>query len=82
VLTGPQTQILNPTGVSIDKVNDELIVANMGNHRALVFPRDADGNTAPKRVIRAAPAGKTAQQIGNPGAVAYDTKRDQILVPN
>ena len=26
--------------------------------------------------------GTPALQIGNPGAVAYDTKRDEILVPN
>ncbi len=32
--------------------------------------------------IRSAPAGKMAQMIGNPGAVAYDSKREEILVPN
>ena len=29
-----------------------------------------------------APAEQPALQIGNPGAVAYDTKRNEILVPN
>jgi hypothetical protein len=32
------------------------------------------------RIIRSAPLGKLALVIGNPGAVAYDSKRDEILV--
>jgi len=47
-----------------------------------VYPRAGNGDLAPVRLIRAAPAGKKALAIGNPGAVAYDSKRDQILVPN
>jgi hypothetical protein len=49
---------------------------------ATVYPRTANGDVPPSRVIRAAPADQPALQIGNPGAVAYDTKRDDILVPN
>jgi 6-phosphogluconolactonase (cycloisomerase 2 family) len=82
ILSGPKTQIKNPTGVTLDMKNDEIVVANMGNHQATVYPRTANGDVAPRRVIRGAPANHAALQIGNPGAVAYDTKRDQILVPN
>jgi len=82
VLKGPKTGIMNPTGVFVDTVNDELVVANMGNHSATVYPRTAQGDTPPSRTIRGGPLGKPALQIGNPGAVAYDTKRDEILVPN
>jgi 6-phosphogluconolactonase (cycloisomerase 2 family) len=82
VIEGPKTQLRNPTGVFVDTENDEIVVANMGNHRATVYPRSANGDVAPLRAIRAAPADKPALQIGNPGAVAYDTKRDEILVPN
>ena len=82
ILKGPKTQIRNPTGVFVDLKNDEIVVANMGNHMATVYPRTANGDVAPRRVIRGAPADHAALQIGNPGAVAYDTKRDQILVPN
>ena len=39
-------------------------------------------DVAPKRVIRSAPEEKIAQAIGNPGAVGYDSKREEILVPN
>ena len=82
VLKGLKTQIKNPTGVFVDTVNNELVVANMGNHRATVYARTAEGDTPPIRTIRTAPNGTPALQIGNPGAVAYDSKRDEILVPN
>jgi hypothetical protein len=81
-IKGPHTMLMNPTGIFVDLENDEIVVSNMGNHRATVYPRTANGNVAPKRMIRGGPEGQPALQIGNPGAVAYDTKRDQILVPN
>jgi len=82
VLQGPNTGIKNPTGLLVDLVNDELIVANMGNHSATTYPRDADGDTPPLRTLRGGPLGKLALAIGNPGAIAYDSMRDEILVPN
>jgi hypothetical protein len=82
MIKGPKSGVKNPTGVFIDKKHGELVVANFGNHRATVYPITADGDSPPLRTIRAAPEGKLALSIGNPGAVAYDTKRDQILVPN
>jgi len=81
-IRGSRTGLKNPTGVFVDTKNDELWVSNMGNHRAVVFPRDASGNVAPLRTIRSAPAEKIALAIGNPGATAYDSKREEILVPN
>ena len=82
IIKGPKSGIKNPTGVYLDKEHQEVVVANMGNHSATVYPRTAAGDAAPLRTIRGAPADKVALDIGNPGAVAYDTKRDQILVPN
>ena len=82
VLKGPRTGIENPTGVFYDAENQEIVVSNMGNHSATVYPRAAQGDAAPLRTIRAAPQGKRALAIGNPGAVGYDTKREEILVPN
>ncbi len=82
VLKGAKTQIKNPTGIFVDTVHDEFVVANMGNHSATVYPRTAQGDTPPARTIRTGPLGKTALQIGNPGSVAYDTKRDALIVPN
>jgi len=34
------------------------------------------------RVLRGAPDGTPAPGIGNPGGIAYDPMREQILVPN
>jgi 6-phosphogluconolactonase (cycloisomerase 2 family) len=81
-IQGPKTNLKNPTGVSVDLEARELWVSNFGNHAATVFPLDARGDVAPLRTIRAAPRGEQALGIGNPGAVAYDTKRAEILVPN
>jgi hypothetical protein len=33
-------------------------------------------------MIRSGPLGNEALMIGNPGAVSYDTRREEILVPN
>ena len=82
ILKGARTGIRGPMGVTIDTKNDELWVANYGDHTALVFARSASGDAAPKRIVRNAPAGSPTVGFGNPGAVAYDSKRDELLVPN
>lgn len=82
VIKGPKTGLKNPTGVYLDLDHDEIWVANMGNHSATAYPRGADGDAAPLRTIRGSPANVAAQMIGNPGAVGYDRKREEILVPN
>jgi DNA-binding beta-propeller fold protein YncE len=82
MIRGPRTGIKNPTGVYLDEKNREVWVASMGNHSATVYPINASGNQSPLRTIRSAPRDKLALAIGNPGAVAYDSKRKEILVPN
>jgi DNA-binding beta-propeller fold protein YncE len=82
VIKGPKTRIKFPTGLSLDAKNNELWVASMGNFTATVFPVTANGDVAPVRQIRAGPADKVGLMIGNPGAVGYDSKRQEILVPN
>ncbi len=82
VIHGDRTGILGPMGVAIDAQNDELWVTNYRDHSAMVFDRTANSNVAPKRIVRNAPVGTAAVGFGNPGAVAYDSKRDDILVPN
>lgn len=81
-IAGPATGLKNPAGVFIDTKNDEIWVSNWGNHSATVYPRTAKGNVAPLRTIRSAPRDAPLPGLGNPGAVAYDPKRDQLLVPN
>jgi 6-phosphogluconolactonase (cycloisomerase 2 family) len=82
VLRGALTQIVGPVSVAIDAKHDELWVANYGDHSAVVFPRTASGNARPKRVIRNAPKDAPTCGFTNASAAAYDSKRDEILVPN
>ena len=82
VLKGPRTMIKNPTGVALDLKNNELWVASFGSHSATVFEFDAAGDVAPKRVIRSGPVSAPSPNLSNPHTVAYDSKRDEILVAN
>ena len=68
--------------IRYNEARDEFYVNNPFAQSILTFRGGADGQEAPIRTIRTAPNGTPALQIGNPGAVAYDSKRDQILVPN
>lgn len=82
VLKGPHTGMSTPHGVFVDTKNNELVVANFGNHSSTTYRLDASGDAAPLRTIRAAPANTPAPMFGNIAALAYDIKRDQLLVPN
>jgi len=82
VLRGALTQIVGPVSVAIDTKNEELWVANYGDHTAVVFSRTASGNVRPKRTIRNAPKDTPTCGFTNASAAAYDSKRDEILVPN
>ena len=72
----------NKRGVTLDLKNGELWVSNFGGHSATAYRIDAGGNTAPLRTIRSAPESAPSLMIGNPGALTYDSKREEILVPN
>lgn|SRR5687768_5298030 len=82
VLKGAKTKLANPTSVALDFQNGELWVANFGGHTATAYKIDASGDTAPLRTIRSAPESAPSLMIGNPGALTYDDKREEILVPN
>jgi DNA-binding beta-propeller fold protein YncE len=82
VIKGRRANIKNPSGIAVDAKNGELWVANMGNYDISVFPVTSNGDAAPLRTIRGGPAGGLGLMIGNPGAVGYDSKRQEILVPN
>ncbi len=82
VIKGPRSMVKNPTGVALDLVNNELWVANFGNHSANVYPVAASGDTAPSRVIRSARTNEPSPMLSNPHTLAFDTKRDQLLVSN
>jgi 6-phosphogluconolactonase (cycloisomerase 2 family) len=82
VIKGPKTGIKHPPGITLDPKANELYVASMGNASVRVFPVTANGDVAPLRTVRGGPADRLALNIGNPGGVGYDTKRDQVLVLN
>src|SRR5437660_3597472 len=82
VLAGPATNLKGATGVAIDTRHNELWVTSWENHLAAVFPRKAQGNIAPLRVIHSAPIGAPLATMGRLGAVAFDSKRQEILAPN
>jgi DNA-binding beta-propeller fold protein YncE len=82
VIRGDRTGISHPMGVAIDSQKGEIWVSNWGDHSALAFDSGARGNAGPKRIIRSAPAGTPTPGFGNPMALAYDSKRDELLVPN
>lgn len=82
VLKGQKTRLSYPTGVFIDTKNKELWASNLGSSSATVYPLTANGDVAPLRTIRSAPLGKASLRFGKTQAVAYDSKREEILVPN
>jgi hypothetical protein len=81
-IQGPRSRIKNPTGMFLDTKNNELWVANFGSHSLTVFRPTDSGDATPLRTIRSAPVDAPSLMIGNPGAFAYDTKREQLLVAN
>ena len=82
VIKGPDTGLSYPTGVFVDTKNKELWAANLGNASATVYSLTANGNARPLRTIRSAPKGKVSLRFAKTQAVAYDSKREEILVPN
>ena len=82
VIKGNKTRLSYPTGVFVDAKNKEVWAANFGNASATVYPLGANGDVAPLRIIRSAPQGYQGLRFGKVEAVAYDSKREEYLVPN
>ena len=85
IIQGPNTQIVSERGldkVTIDPVNNEILIAtNHGDDRdplgaILVFPREADGDVAPIRVL----SGPATQFGGGRPSMRVDNKNDLLLV--
>jgi len=82
VIKGDKTGLDHPAGISIDTKNKEAWVSNMGNSSATCYSLTANGNASPVRTIRSAPLGWKSLKFGKPQVVAYDSKREEYLVPN
>jgi DNA-binding beta-propeller fold protein YncE len=81
-IQGEGTKLRKPVGLFVDTKNDEVWATSPEFHSINVYKRTAQGNAAPLRIVRGAPEGTPAPGIGNPGGIAFDSKREQILVPN
>jgi DNA-binding beta-propeller fold protein YncE len=82
VIGGKRTEIDRPMGLAVDPKGEGIWAANFGSHSAVFFSRTADGDVPPTRMIRSAPPGTPSVGFGNPMALAYDSKRQEMLVPN
>jgi DNA-binding beta-propeller fold protein YncE len=82
IIKGPRTGLSYPVGVFADTKNKEVWATNIGNSTATVYPLMANGDVAPLRIIRSAEEGKQSLRFGKTQALAYDSIREQILVPN
>jgi DNA-binding beta-propeller fold protein YncE len=81
-IEGPHTGLKKPVGLYVDVKHDEVWATNPELHTATVYSRTATGDEPPIRALRSAPEAAAAPGIGNPGGIAYDPVREQILVPN
>ena len=59
-----------------------LWVSSLGSSAATVYSLKASGNVAPLRTIRSRPPGTVSLGLGKTEAVAYDSRREELLVPN
>ena len=82
VIKGSKTRLSYPAGVFVDAKNKELWASNIGNSSATVYPLNANVDVAPLRIIRGAEENKQSLKFGKTEAVIYDSKREQVLVPN
>jgi len=82
VIKGDKTGLDHPAGISIDAKNKEVWASNMGNSSATCYKLTATGNAEPIRKIRSAPLGWKSLKFGKPQVIAYDSKREEYLVPN
>jgi hypothetical protein len=76
---GPQVGIGNPGAASADTVNNEVAVTNCVSHpRVAIFPRTANGQVAPVRIIQ----GQNTRLSRSMHGVAIDNVNNEIFVPS
>ncbi len=74
-LSGAATLLNNPAGLAVDRVNNELIVANFGNNSVTVYPLTANGDVAPLRTLSGG-----ATLLSSPAGLAVDTVNNELVV--
>jgi hypothetical protein len=76
-IAGPSTQLGAPTGLALDTVHGEIVVANLYVNRITVYPITATGDAAPIRVIEGPSTG-----LSGPFGLYLDLAHDEIVVAN
>lgn len=77
-LAGNLTGLASPSGIAVDLVNDELLVANKTQpYSVTVYPRTASGNVAPLRTVTGA-----ATNLNDPRGIAVDTVHGEFAIAN
>lgn len=71
----PVPSLRHPSGIAVDTLNDEVLVASSGNSSIVVYARADSGLAAPKRVISGA-----STALDSPIGVAVDAVNDEIFV--
>jgi 6-phosphogluconolactonase (cycloisomerase 2 family) len=82
VIKGANTRLNYPVGIFVDSKNKEVWATNIGNSSATVYPLMGNGDVAPLRTIRSADANKQSLRFGKTSALVYDSKREEIMIPN
>jgi hypothetical protein len=77
-ISGNLTGLSSPSGIAVDLVNGELLVANKTvPYSVTVYPRTASGNVAPLRTVIGA-----STNLDDPRGIAIDTLHDEFAVVN
>ena len=81
-LQGAETKLLVPAGIAVDTVNNEIVVANLGDPPTqlasiTVYSRTASGAAGPLRIIS---GGETLLNL--PVGIAVDPRNNEVLVAN
>lgn len=78
VLQGAATGLANPSGIAVDLVNNELLVANKTPpYSVTVYARTASGNTPPLRTLSGA-----LTTLDDPRGLSVDTVHGEFSVAN
>lgn len=77
VIQGPRTKLVTPHSVSLDLEHGEILVASLTGKRINVFPWNASGDVAPRRVIMGP---KTT--LGHLVGIAVDPVKNLLAVAN
>lgn len=73
ILSGANTQLVVPVSLTYEPTEDELYVGDFSGRAVRIFPADAQGDSAPKRVL-------DVTNYGQPRTLAVDTLHDELVV--